>query len=266
MSRNAAQNDRPSPDSTTARTSGRPASSSPTSINASNMRHWAPPVRRYIDDCLAGETGPRAKNFNMRWVASMVADVHRIMMRGGVFLYPWDAREPNRAGKLRLTDRDWAIRPFAENPFGGWSGSSNPGGYTTGNGGSVLANGSLSQPFAAPINFQDDSCTQLGGEIVAGTCRFQFSRFDNLGNDEYHYQLYGEVNFDLDENTRFHGEVMWSRHDVPEERVSPYQSTVQFPTPITASGDASWFILRCRLFDHFAYSVGWQSPHAVGPM
>jgi fructose-1,6-bisphosphatase I len=71
-------------------------------INASNMRHWAPPVRRYIEECLEGETGPRGKNFNMRWVASMVADVHRIMMRGGVFLYPWDAREPNRAGKLRL--------------------------------------------------------------------------------------------------------------------------------------------------------------------
>jgi fructose-1,6-bisphosphatase I len=66
------------------------------------MRHWAPPVRQYIDECLAGETGPRGKNFNMRWVASMVADVHRIIMRGGVFLYPWDAREPNRAGKLRL--------------------------------------------------------------------------------------------------------------------------------------------------------------------
>jgi fructose-1,6-bisphosphatase I len=71
-------------------------------INASNMRHWAPAVRGYIEDCLAGETGPRGKNFNMRWVASMVADVHRIMMRGGVFLYPWDAREPDRPGKLRL--------------------------------------------------------------------------------------------------------------------------------------------------------------------
>jgi fructose-1,6-bisphosphatase I len=71
-------------------------------INASNMRHWAAPVRQYIDECLAGDGGPRGKNFNMRWVASMVADVHRIMMRGGVFLYPWDAREPDRAGKLRL--------------------------------------------------------------------------------------------------------------------------------------------------------------------
>jgi fructose-1,6-bisphosphatase I len=71
-------------------------------INMSNQRHWAPPVRAYIDGCLAGKTGPRGKNFNMRWVASMVADVHRILMRGGVFLYPWDAREPDKPGKLRL--------------------------------------------------------------------------------------------------------------------------------------------------------------------
>jgi fructose-1,6-bisphosphatase I len=79
-----------------------PADTSEYAINASNARHWAPPVRRYIDDCMAGTDGPRGRNFNMRWVASMVADVHRIMVRGGVFLYPWDAREPTRAGKLRL--------------------------------------------------------------------------------------------------------------------------------------------------------------------
>lgn len=71
-------------------------------INMSNMRHWAPPVRRYIDECLAGSTGPRGKDYNMRWVASMVADVHRILTRGGIFMYPWDAREPGKAGKLRL--------------------------------------------------------------------------------------------------------------------------------------------------------------------
>ncbi|HRD83778.1 MAG TPA: class 1 fructose-bisphosphatase [Rubrivivax sp.] len=71
-------------------------------INMSNMRHWAPPVRRYIDECLAGKEGPRGKDFNMRWVASMVADVHRIMTRGGIFLYPWDKREPEKPGKLRL--------------------------------------------------------------------------------------------------------------------------------------------------------------------
>ena len=71
-------------------------------INMSNQRHWAAPMRRYIDGCLAGKDGPRGKNFNMRWIASMVADVHRIMMRGGIFMYPWDAREPGKSGKLRL--------------------------------------------------------------------------------------------------------------------------------------------------------------------
>ena len=71
-------------------------------INMSNMRHWAPPVKRYIDECLAGKDGVRGKDFNMRWIASMVADVHRIMTRGGIFMYPWDQREPNKPGKLRL--------------------------------------------------------------------------------------------------------------------------------------------------------------------
>ena len=59
-------------------------------------------VRRYIDECLQGKEGPRGKDFNMRWIASMVADVHRILTRGGVFMYPWDKREPNKPGKLRL--------------------------------------------------------------------------------------------------------------------------------------------------------------------
>ena len=71
-------------------------------INMSNMRHWDAPVKRYIDECLAGKEGPRGKDFNMRWVASMVADVHRILTRGGIFLYPWDKREPDKPGKLRL--------------------------------------------------------------------------------------------------------------------------------------------------------------------
>ena len=71
-------------------------------INMSNMRHWDEPVKQYIDECLAGKSGPRGKDFNMRWVASMVADVHRILTRGGVFMYPWDKREPDKPGKLRL--------------------------------------------------------------------------------------------------------------------------------------------------------------------
>ena len=71
-------------------------------INMSNMRHWDAPVKRYIDECLAGKEGPRGKDFHMRWVASMVADVHRILTRGGIFMYPWDKREPDKPGKLRL--------------------------------------------------------------------------------------------------------------------------------------------------------------------
>lgn len=79
-----------------------PADTKEFAINMSNMRHWAPPVKRYIDECLAGKEGPRGKDFNMRWVASMVADVHRILTRGGIFMYPWDQREPEKPGKLRL--------------------------------------------------------------------------------------------------------------------------------------------------------------------
>ena len=79
-----------------------PADTKEFAINMSNMRHWASPVRRYIDECLAGKEGPRGKEFNMRWITSMVADVHRILTRGGIFMYPWDKREPDKPGKLRL--------------------------------------------------------------------------------------------------------------------------------------------------------------------
>lgn len=79
-----------------------PADTKEFAINMSNQRHWDTPVKQYIDECLLGEEGTRGKNFNMRWVASMVAEVHRILMRGGIFLYPWDKRDPAKPGKLRL--------------------------------------------------------------------------------------------------------------------------------------------------------------------
>jgi fructose-1,6-bisphosphatase I len=79
-----------------------PAETQEFAINMSNMRHWEPPVKRYVNELLQGTEGPRGKDFNMRWVASMVADVHRILTRGGVFLYPRDARTPDKPGKLRL--------------------------------------------------------------------------------------------------------------------------------------------------------------------
>lgn len=79
-----------------------PKATSEFAINASNTRHWDTPIRRYIEDCLAGAEGTRGSDFNMRWTASMVADVHRILTRGGVFLYPSDARSSVGSGKLRL--------------------------------------------------------------------------------------------------------------------------------------------------------------------
>ena len=71
-------------------------------INMSNKRHWEAPMQQYVDDLLVGKEGPRGKDFNMRWIASMVADVHRILTRGGIFIYPWDKKDPGKPGKLRL--------------------------------------------------------------------------------------------------------------------------------------------------------------------
>jgi len=71
-------------------------------INMSNRRYWEEPVQRYVEECIKGKDGGREKNFNMRWVASMVAEVHRILTRGGIFMYPFDTKDPAKAGKLRL--------------------------------------------------------------------------------------------------------------------------------------------------------------------
>jgi fructose-1,6-bisphosphatase I/sedoheptulose-1,7-bisphosphatase len=79
-----------------------PADTQEFAINTSNSRFWEPPVKRYVDECLAGRTGPRDKDFNMRWIACLVAEAHRILMRGGVFLYPRDTRDPRKPGRLRL--------------------------------------------------------------------------------------------------------------------------------------------------------------------
>lgn len=77
-----------------------PADTAEFAINMSNMRNWGAPMKRYIDECLAGKTGPLGKDYNMRWVASMVADVYRVLSRGGIFMYPQDAK--HKEGRLRL--------------------------------------------------------------------------------------------------------------------------------------------------------------------
>jgi fructose-1,6-bisphosphatase I / sedoheptulose-1,7-bisphosphatase len=79
-----------------------PEDTSEFAINTSNARFWEPPVHRYVRECQAGGSGERARDFNMRWIASMVAEVHRILIRGGVFLYPRDSKDPSRPGRLRL--------------------------------------------------------------------------------------------------------------------------------------------------------------------
>ncbi len=79
-----------------------PADTKEFAINMSNQRHWEAPMQGYVADLLAGGEGPRGKDFNMRWIASMVADVHRILTRGGIFIYPWDKKDPSKPGKLRL--------------------------------------------------------------------------------------------------------------------------------------------------------------------
>ena len=71
-------------------------------VNASNERFWEPPVKRYVEECIQGKAGPRGADFNMRWIASMVAEVHRILVRGGLFMYPRDTKDPAKPGRLRL--------------------------------------------------------------------------------------------------------------------------------------------------------------------
>ena len=87
-----------------------PTAAAEFAINASNSRFWEPAVKRYVDECLAGKSGPRGKDFNMRWIASLVAEAHRILVRGGIFLYPRDSKEPARAGRLRLL---YEVNPMA---------------------------------------------------------------------------------------------------------------------------------------------------------
>ena len=79
-----------------------PEETSEFAINMSNQRFWEKPVQRYVEECLQGVEGPRGKNFNMRWLASLVAEVYRILTRGGVFMYPYDFKDPSKAGRLRL--------------------------------------------------------------------------------------------------------------------------------------------------------------------
>jgi fructose-1,6-bisphosphatase I/sedoheptulose-1,7-bisphosphatase len=98
-----------------------PPATSEFAINASNSRFWEPAVKRYVGECLQGRAGPRGRDFNMRWVASLVAETHRILMRGGVFLYPRDTKDPAKPGRLRLLYEANPVSFIVEQAGGGAS-------------------------------------------------------------------------------------------------------------------------------------------------
>ena len=172
--------------------------------------------------------------------------------------------------RLDVHDRDWAIRPFESANYGGWSGNSNPGNYVN------------STPALTPL-FRDNGCNELGGQLtntVAGigpvpvnplspatatgsTCRFQFTNFNDLVNQEDHYQLYGEVNYEFSDNLRFHGEVAWNRNNTPDQRISPANGNTQFPTP-TALGGLSGSLANPGALNFFVrYNVPSNSPGLI---
>jgi fructose-1,6-bisphosphatase len=97
-----------------------PAETREFAINASNQRFWEPPVKRYVSECLAGRSGPRGEDFNMRWIASLVAEVHRILVRGGLFTYPRDTKDPSKPGRLRLLYEANPMAMIVEQA-GGWA-------------------------------------------------------------------------------------------------------------------------------------------------
>jgi len=162
--------------------------------------------------------------------------------------------------RLDLRDRDWGIQDFASsggyNGAGGWTGAANPGFY-------------VQNTVAGAFVLRDNGCAELGGTLTntvtlpnplngtlgqtatiavpvpvnaaspqtaSSVCRFQFSNFNDLVNHEDHYQLYAEVNYDLSDHLRFHGEAAWNRNNVPNQRLSPANLSTQFPTPTTLGG------------------------------
>ena len=182
-------------------------------------------------------------------------DAGNVMITGGY----------RHRSRLDIHERDWAIRDFASsggyNGAGGFTGAANPGFYQ--------ANVATGRGAGANAAFRDNGCAELGGTLTntvslanplngtlgqtatatvavpvnpnspqsaSSVCRFQFSNFNDLVNEEDHYQMYAEVNFDLTDKLRFHGEAAWNRNNVPDQRISPANLSTQFPTPTTLGG------------------------------
>ena len=163
-----------------------------------------------------------------------------------------------RRSVLHTLERDWAIVPYAQDPNAGWTTTTSVVNYQT-PGATNFAAGTYIGPDGLPYSLsaaqpiRDNGCTQLGGQLTStagvpqtdatvtttSQCRFQFTPFNDLVNDEHHYQLYGEVNFEFSEAMQFHGEAFWSRHEVPRQRISPSNSTTNFPTAVQLGGTSA---------------------------
>jgi len=167
--------------------------------------------------------------------------------------------------RVDAKDRSWAIQPFESVNYGGWSGNSNPGNY-------------VANTPAGAFLFRDNGCTELGGQLTntVGTlvvpvnplspatatsaCRFQFTNFNDVVNEEDHYQLYGEVNYDISDNLHFHGEVAWNRNNTPNQRISPSNGNTQFPTPISLGGTSGSTAVPGALNFFVRYNVPGNNP------
>ncbi len=144
--------------------------------------------------------------------------------------------------QLTTQDRPWAIQPFLAAGVGGWSSASNPGSFFLWNPASTAPvpgpDGALPTTTRFTVALQDPGCIGMGGTIIGGTCKFQYSRFDNLVNPENHYQAYAEFNTEVTDNIKFHSEILWARHVVTDQRISPGNQAAQYPAPIAASGNS----------------------------
>lgn len=174
--------------------------------------------------------------------------------------------------RLDAKDRDWGVSKFESVNYGGWSGNSNPGNY-------------VNNTTAGTHLFRDNGCTALGGQLTntvggvptpvnplspeslpsssASTCRFQFTNFNDLVNEENHYQLYGEVNYELSDHLRFHGEVAWNRNNTPDQRISPANGNTQFPTPTSLGGTSGSQATPGALNFFVRYNVPSNSPGLI---
>lgn len=139
--------------------------------------------------------------------------------------------------RMDIHERDWALTRYEDPGYGGWTGAGNPGFY--------MLNGTTT---ATRTTFRDNGCTELGGQLTlpstepttstatANTCRYQFSNFNDLVNDEDHYQLYGEANVDLSDSVELHTEIAWARDQVHDQRLSPANLSTQFPSSASVGG------------------------------